>query len=79
MNMNGKQFVKVTCEDGIFFDLCNSNQWLEHIEILREGGYKAVGIDHNNVPPCIYRDFTRWLQSYKEVSWKNGKEFYFAG
>lgn len=73
-----KQFVKVTGEDGVFYDLVSRAMLDAHVKDLEAGGYKVSLADSDSVPPCIYRDFTATADfySYEEHAWENGTDFY---
>ena len=71
------RFVKVTGEDGIFYDLVKSTDSKKHIEALASEGYTATTVSKTTVPACRFRDFTGGLQKYRDASIKNGTEFYF--
>ena len=71
------RFVKVTGEDGIFYDLVKTIDSKHHIEALGNEGYAAVIVNKTTVPACRFRDFTDGLQKYRDASIKNGTEFYF--
>ena len=71
------QFVKVTGEDGVFYDLTNKHEAKEHIIALKNEGFEAIKINRTEVPPCTYRNFTDSLDRYTEDVLENGTEFYF--
>ena len=73
------RFVKVTGADGIFYDLINSQDVKKHIESLLTGGYEAVIAARGDVPPCTLRDFTDGLDSYQNISYNGGGNFYHGG
>lgn len=70
------KFIKVTGEDGIFFDLVASHNVSKHIAALTDEGYEAESIATSKVPPCTVRDFTDSLEKYTEVTFKSGTDFY---
>ncbi|MFA7675364.1 MAG: hypothetical protein WCY38_04795 [Endomicrobiia bacterium] len=72
----GTSFIKVTGEDGVFYDLVNCNDSKEHRMHLIEEGYKAEVVPPKVVPSCIMRDFTDGLNSYVEVNFRDGGDFY---
>ncbi len=71
------RFVKVTGEDGTFYDLVRQFEVKEHISKLTNDGYTAAIVKRTNVPTCRFRDFTDGLKSYSDASIKNGTQFYF--
>ncbi len=70
------QWIKVTGEDGVFFDLVMRRNRESHLNFLRAGGYEAVAVAASDVLPCIYRDFTMGEDTYTEHVWRNGTDFY---
>ncbi len=73
------RFIKVTGEDGTFYDLCRGFETGKHIDMLKNEGYTATIIRRKEVPPCQFRDFSDGLESYTDATWKNGSEFYWGG
>lgn len=70
------RFVKVTGEDGTFYDLVERYDIKEHVKNLTDGGYIAVAVPKTAVPDCIYRDFSNGLGSYTEGSINGSETFY---
>ena len=73
----GSVFVKVTGDDGIFYDKVLSKNSTEHMTLLQSEGYFTDLICDSDLPACVYRDFTNGLNSYTEQSYHGGKQFYF--
>lgn len=69
-------FIMVTGEDGVFYDLVKSCDSNNHIKALEEEGYEAKVVPPKVVPSCVMRDFTDGLTSYIEVIFRDGGEFY---
>lgn len=71
-------FIKVSGEDGVFYDLVNSYDSKKHIATLINDGYEAKIVSPKIVPSCIMRDFTDSLNKYVEVVFRGGGDFYHA-
>ena len=70
-------FIKVTGEDGMFFDYVGERWMEDHIALLIKEGYKAEKVKEEDVPPCKFRFFDGSLQKYQECSHLGGDNFYF--
>jgi hypothetical protein len=83
INMDGicntEVFIKVTGEDGNFYDLVLKTNAQTHIDNQRLEGYTAVKVKIKDVSPCIFRNFTcaGTSNSYYECKRKDGVDFYF--
>ena len=69
-------FIKVTGEDGVFYDLVNVSDSTTHIQRLIKEGYDAKITFPKLVPSCIMRDFTDGLENYVDVMFRDGGSFY---
>ena len=74
--MSRNRWVKVSGEDGIFYDYVMARNMNAHIAHLQAGGYDAEPVYVADVPPCIYRDFSMGEETYTEQVRHNGKDFY---
>lgn len=72
----GTTFIKVTGEDGVFYDLVSTYDTDKHIATLIVGGYEAKVVPPKVVPSCVMRDFTDGLNCYTEVNFREGGDFY---
>lgn len=70
------RFIRVTGEDGVFFDLVRDGLVAKHIAGLREGGYEAEKVARKAVPPCLFRNFGDDLSGYRDATWRGGGYFY---
>jgi hypothetical protein len=75
----GTCFIKVIGEDGMFYDLTTVSDSKKHIAMLTNEGYDADIVPPRVVPSCTLRDFTDGLNSYTEVSFRGGGNFYHGG
>ena len=75
--MARNKWIKVTGEDGTFYDYVMYKNRLSHLDFLREGGYSAEMVSPQDVPPCVYRDFSLGEYSYTEQRYHGGEQFYF--
>jgi len=69
-------FIRVTGEDGVFYDLVRDVLTTKHITALRDRGYEAEKVDRKDVPACIFRDIREDLDRYSLSTWLGGSEFY---
>ncbi|OPX46431.1 hypothetical protein CLHUN_02470 [Ruminiclostridium hungatei] len=69
-------FIKVTGEDGVFYDIVRSFDSQKHRGMLQDEGYEAEVVPPKVVPSCTMRDFTNGLGSYMPVVFRDGGDFY---
>ena len=69
-------FIKVTGEDGVFYDLVRDCDSRNHRMRLIDEGYQVEVVPPKVVPSCVMRDFTDGIDSYVEVNFREGGNFY---
>jgi hypothetical protein len=73
---DSQQFIANTTSDSVVYDLVDKSKTQLYFDEAKQKTSKVACVKSEDVPPCIFRDFTDAKYGFVLKTWKNGNRMY---